>query len=162
MKKTIVIFCLLVLLSSIFAFAQNEREGTVIGTMGIGGGFGTIVETIPQFSFVFDVNFVSKTGFTLCLTTIVNARQGALGPSQNLMFGAGYTFMRDNWYVGGALIAAPTTMDLMLGGKINGGYFFTNDLGVTSIVTYRRTAGISGGGLLSMFDVFAGISIRFL
>jgi len=94
--------------------------------------------------------------------TIVSARQGALGPSQNLMFGAGYTFMRDNWYVGGALIAAPTTMDLMLGGKINGGYFFTNDLGVTSIVTYRRTAGISGGGLLSMFDVFAGISIRFL
>jgi len=52
-------------------------------------------------------------------------------------------------------------MDLMLGGKINGGYFLTNDLGVTGIVTYRRTAGISGGGLLSMFDMFTGISIRF-
>jgi len=157
--KAIVFSCLLVLLPSM-AFAQSERTGTLIGTFGLGGGFGTTVETAPQFSFLFDLNLISETGFTICLTTIVSNRRGSLGPSQNLMFGAGYTFMTDRWNVGGALIASPTAMDLMLGGKINGGYFFTDDLGVTGVITYRRIAGISGSGGLSMFDVFAGISIR--
>jgi hypothetical protein len=158
MKKTIIIFCLLVLLSSSLAFAQSEKKGTIIGTFGIGGGVGTIVETVGQFSFIFDLSLINQTGITLCLTDIVNIRSGALGPSQNIMFGIGYTYMIDEWIIGGTLLAAPTAQDLLLGGKINGGYYFSNNIGVTGILTYRQTVGIVSN--MSMFDVFAGISIN--
>ena len=63
------------------------------------------------------------------------------------------------WNVGGAFILAPTIFDVMLGGKINFGYYFTDDIGIAGIITYRQTAGITS--VMSMFDVFAGISIRF-
>ena len=159
MKKVIIISCLLVFWSSFFAFAQSERKGAVIATFGIGGGFGMIVETAVQFSFIFDLNLVNKTGFTLCLTNIVSTRSGSLGPSQNMMFGLGYHYLRDSWNIGGAIIAAPTSQDILLGGKINGGYYFTNNIGVTGIVMYRQTAGMNMD--MSMFDIFAGISLRF-
>ena len=159
MKKVIAIFCFLIWFSSSQAFAQSEKRGIIMGTFGIGGGFGTIVETAPQFSFIFDLNLINKTGLTLCLTNIVSTRSGSLGPSQNMMLGAGYTFMRDRWNIGGAVIAAPTSQDLLLGGKISGGYFFTNNIGVTGIATYRQTIGIASE--LYMFDFFAGISLKF-
>ena len=158
--KKIIIVCLLIYLSSL-AFGQTENKGNIIATFGLGGGVGTIVEAAPQFSIIFDLNFISQTGFTLCLTNITSTRPGALGPSQNMMLGAGYNFLRNKWNIGGTLIASPTAQDLLLGGKINGGYFFTNDLGVNVIVTYRQTAGIIADSGLSMFDAFAGISIRF-
>jgi len=157
MKKAIIVFCLMVFLPSFLAFAQTERGGTIIGTLGFGGGFSVIMETEPQFSFIFDVNFISKTGFTLCLTNFASVH--STGLSQNMMLGAGYTFVRDRWNIGGTLIIAPTFFDVVLGGKINGGYFITDDIGVTGIISYRRTAGITS--VISMFDVFAGISIRF-
>jgi len=159
MKKVIIVFCLLALLSTSFAFAQNERQGTIIATFGVGGGVGTIVETTSQFSFLFDINFIHQTGFTLCLTNIVSTRSGSLGPSQNLMFGFGYYYLRDIWNIGGAIIAAPTSQDLLLGVKINGGYYFTNNIGVTGTLIYRQTVGIVSS--LSMFDAFAGVSLRF-
>ena len=146
-------------MSSSFAFAQSERKGAITATFGIGGGFGTIAETAGQFSFLFDLNLINKTGFTLCLTNIVSTRSGSLGPSQNLMFGLGYHYLRDNWNIGGAIIAAPASQDILLGGKINGGYYFTNNIGVTGIVTYRQTAGIVSD--MFMFDIFAGVSLRF-
>jgi len=158
MRKAIIISCLLVLLSTTLVFAQNERKGTITATFGIGGGFGTIVETASQFSFLFDLNLISRTGFTICVSDIVSIRPGTLGPSQNLMFGVGYTHMRDKWNIGGAIIAAPTSQDVLLGGKINGGYFFTDDIGITGAVTYRQTVGITSD--LHMFDVFTGISIK--
>ena len=159
MKKVIIVFCLLVLLSTSFAFAQNERQGIIIATFGVGGGVGTVVETTSQFSFLFDINFINQTGFILCLTNIVSTRPGSLGPSQNLMFGLGYYYMKERWNVGGAIIAAPTSQDLLLGVKINGGYYFTNNIGVTSTLIYRQTVGIVSS--LSMFDAFAGVSLRF-
>ena len=159
MKKVIIIFCMMVLLSSSLAFAQTERKGAIIGTFGVGGGVGTVVETAPQFSFIFDLNLINQTGLTICLSNIVSTRSGALGPSQNIMFGIGYTYMKEKWNIGGTIIAAPTSQDLLLGGKINGGYFFTNNIGITGIVTYRQTVGIVSD--MSMFDVFAGVSLRF-
>ena len=157
MKKAIIFSSLLFLLSS-FAFAQAEKKGTLIGTFGVGGGCGTIVETVPQFSFIFDLNLISKPGFALCLTDIVSVRSGALGPSHNLMFGLGYAYVKDSWNAGGTLIASPTAQDLILGGKIFGGYYFTNNIGLTGIVTYRHTVGIVSS--MSMFDAFAGVSIK--
>ena len=159
MKKAVIVFCLLALLPSSMVFAQSEKKGTIIGTFGIGVGVGTVVETASQISFILDLNLINQTGLTLCLTNIVSVRSGALGPTQNAMFGIGYTYIRDKWNIGGTVIAAPTSQDLLLGGKINGGYFFTNNIGVSGIVTYRQTIGIVSD--LSMFDVFAGISLRF-
>jgi len=157
MKRAIIAFCLLVFLSSFSVFAQTERRGTIMGTLGLGGGFSVITETEPQFTFIFDVNFISKTGFTLCLTNFAGIH--TTGITQSMMFGAGYTFKRDIWYIGGTLMVAPTFTDVLLGGKINGGYFLTDDIGITGIITFRRTAGIASS--VTMFDVFAGVSIRF-
>ena len=130
MKKAVIVFCLLALLPSSMVFARSEKKGTIMGTFGIGGGVGTVVETASQISFILDLNLINQTGLTLCLTNIVSVRSGALGPSQNIMFGIGYTYVRDKW-----------------------------NIGVSGIVTYRQTIGIVSD--LSMFDVFAGISLRF-
>ena len=158
--KKVFIFCILALMPFSLVFAEkDERRGTIIATFGAGGGFGTTVETASQFSFLFDVNFINETGFTLSAANVVSVRSGALGASQNLMFGAGYYFMRERWNIGAALLASPTGLDLLFAGRINGSYFFTNNIGITGIVLYRQTVGMSWN--LSMFDVFVGSSIRF-
>ena len=157
MKKVIVIFCLMFFLSYSLAFAQSEKKGTITATFGIGAGFYTILETTPQFSFLLDLNVISKTGFTLCLTDIISVHSNM--SSQNIMFGAGYNYIRDKWNIGGTIIASPTLYDLMLGAKINGGYYLTDDIGVNGIVIYRRTAGL-GVSDFSMFDAFAGVSVK--
>ena len=158
MKKVIIVFCLLVSFTASLAFAENEKKGTIAATFGIGLGFSKIMEIEPQFSFILDVNYINKTGLTLCFTDIISVH--STRPSQNLMFGIGYNYMRDKWNIGGTIMASPTLDDLMLGGKINGGYYFANNIGVNGVVTYRHTAGI-GASDFSMFDAFLGTSLRF-
>ena len=160
MKKVIIFSGLLILLSSAGALAQDERKGTITATLGFGIGFSTTVETATQLSVILDLNFISRTGFTLGLDNTWSYRGGAAGPTQNIMLGAGYTFIRDDWNIGGMFTISPTAFDLLLGGKIKGGYYFTDDIGVTGIIMYRRIAGIFSDHL-SMFDVFIGPSIRF-
>ena len=159
--KKVIIFCIVALIpfSLVFAEDENGRRGTIIATFGAGAGFGTTVETASQFSFLLDINFINETGFTLSVANIVSVRTGALGASQNLMFGAGYHYMRDRWNIGAALLASPTGLDILLAGRINGAYFFTNNIGIAGIILYRQTVGISWN--MSMFDVFIGSSIRF-
>ena len=70
MKKIITITLLLIVLSSSLAFAQNERKGTVIGIFGIGGGFGTIVETTGHFSGILDLNFISNSPYAKARNSI--------------------------------------------------------------------------------------------
>jgi len=157
MKKAVTIFCVLFLLSSSLVFAQNERKGAIIGTFGLGGGVRTTVESVSTMSLLFDLNLISKTGFSISLTNVMSFNfSGSF--SNNLMFGPGYHFMRDNWNIGGTLLVSPSPIDLIFGGKINGGFFFTDDIGVTGALIYRRAAGFNWD--LSMFDVFAGISIK--
>ena len=161
MKKIFIFLSLLFLFSFSFVFAQSERRGTFIGTFGMGGGFKTTIETVGQLSSIFDLNFISKAGFTLCTTNIISLSipMTGVGASQNILFGAGYHYMIDDkWIVGGALLASPIITDLLLAGKINGSYFFTDNIGVTGIVTYRSSVGITWD--LAMFDVFAGVSIK--
>jgi hypothetical protein len=64
----------------------------------------------------------------------------------------------DKWIIGGAILASPIVVDMLVAGKITGSYYFTDNIGVTGIVMYRRSVGINWN--LSMLDVFAGISIR--
>jgi hypothetical protein len=159
MKKVVIIFCIMVLMSTSIIFAQSEKNGTIIGTLGIGGGFTTTVETIGMFSFVFDLNLISKAGFTLCFTDVIGFSSTLGWVSQNIMFGAGYHYMKDKWNIGGALLLSPTAMDGLWVGKINGGYYFTENIGITGIIMYAST--ITGtNGNLSMFNAFAGVSVR--
>ena len=156
MKKAI-IFCIMVLLSSSLAFAQSEKKGTIIGTFGAGFALRTTVKPEALGSVLFDLNLISKPGFTLCFTDVTVF--SAAGTSRYLMPGAGYHYMRDKWNVGAAVLFAPMAGDLLIAGKINGGYFFSNNLGITGILTYSRVAGMMGYDF-SMFNVFAGVSIR--
>jgi hypothetical protein len=159
MKKVIIISCVLVLLSSTLVFAQSEGNGTIIGTFGIGGGISTTVQTAPQFSLIFDLNLISKTGFTICFADIIGARFSVpIAFSQHIMPGAGYHYLRDRWNIGGAIFISPMSSDLLFAGKVSGSYYFTDNIGTTGILMYRQTADFNWH--LSMFDIFAGISIK--
>ena len=159
MKKIIIISCIIALLSASLAFAENERNGNIIATIGFGAGSTTRVQTESNISFILDLNFISKTGFTICSTNIVGIHPAGGVSSQHIMFGAGYHFMRNRWNIGGAFLVSPLSMDVLFGGKINGSFFLTDDIGITGIFLHRRSGGITWE--MSMFDVFVGASIRF-
>jgi hypothetical protein len=157
MKKLIIIFCVSVLMSS-FAFAEGGKKGSIIGTFGLGVSFDTTVETKTLVSMVFDLNLVSRAGFTLCLTDVIGfSFRGDF--SQNiLLFGPGYHYMKDKWNIGVSLLGSPTAVDMIIAGKIDGGYYFTDNIGITGLLMYGRTTGL--GWDFSMANVYAGVSIR--
>ena len=156
MKKVIIFSCILIFISS-YAFAQSEKKGTVIGTLGIGASVNTTVETKTLISMLFDLNLISKAGFTLCLTDVMGF-SFAGDFSQNIMFGAGYHYLKDKWNIGGVLLLSPTAQDMIITGKIDGGYYFTDNIGITGIMMYGQTTGL--GWDLSMVNIFAGVSIK--
>ena len=78
--------------------------------------------------------------------------------SQNIMFGVGYHYLREKWNVGGVVLFSPTVQDMIIAGKINAGYYFTDNIGITGILMYGKTTGL--GWDLSMFNIFAGVSVR--
>ena len=156
MKKVIILSCILILISS-YAFAQSERKGAVIGTFGTGASVNTTVEKKILISMLFDLNLISKAGFTLCLTDLMSFSFGG-DFSQNIMFGAGYHYMMDKWNIGGALLFSPTAQDMIIAGKIDGSYYFTDNIGITGIMMYGQTTGL--GWDLSMFNIYAGVSIK--
>jgi len=157
MKKVVIFLCIMVLISSSLVFAQSEKKGAFIGTLGMGIALRTTVELETLGSVILDLNLISKIGFTICYTDIMVF--GIAGTSRYIMPGAGYNYMRDKWNVGAAVLFAPMAGDLLIAGKINGGYFFTNNIGLSGIFTYCRVAGMMGYDF-SMFNVFAGVSIR--
>ena len=158
MKKVFIVSCLL-LLSASTVFAQSERRGSIIGTFGIGGGFSTTVETTGMFSFVFDLNLISKEGVTLSFTDVMGFSSTLEWVSQNIMFGGGYHYMRDKWNIGLSILLCPTGMDMLIGGKIDGGYYFTENIGLTGVLVYSRTL-VNANYDMSIFNVFAGVSVK--
>jgi len=156
MKKAIILSCILILISS-YAFAQSEKKGTVIGALGIGASVNTTVETKTLISMLFDLNLISKAGFTLCLTDVMGFTFSG-DFSQNIFFGAGYHYMRDKWNIGGMLLFSPTAQDMIIAGKIDGGYYFSDNIGIIGIIMYGQTTGL--GWDLSMLNTCAGVSIK--
>jgi hypothetical protein len=140
-------------------FAQGERNGTIIGTFGLGGGFTETVETTGMFSFVFDLNLISKAGVTLSFTDVAGFSSALGWVSQNILFGGGYQYMRDKWNVGLSILLCPTGMDMLIGGKIDGGYYFTDNIGLTGVLVYSRTL-VNAHYEMSLFNVFMGVSVR--
>jgi len=156
MKKAIFL-CVMVLLFSSLAFAQNEKKAAIIGTLGMGIASRTTVEQETLGSVIFDLNLIIPSGFTLSFTDV--SAFSAAGASRYLMPGTGYNYMRDKWNVGIAIHFAPMAGDLLIAGKINGGYYFTDHLGITGLLMYSRVAGLMGVDF-SMFNAFAGVSTR--
>jgi hypothetical protein len=140
-------------------FAQSERSGAIIGTFGLGGGFTKTVETTGMFSFAFDLNLISKAGVTLSLIDIAGFSSALGWVSQNIMLGGGYHYMRDKWNVGLSILLCPTGMDVLIGGKIDGGYYFTDNIGLTGVLVYSRTM-VNAHYDMSMFNAFLGVSVR--
>jgi hypothetical protein len=157
MKKAIIILLTMFFLFPSLAFAQNERMGSIIGTLGMGIAARTTVETEALGSVIFDLNLIHKTGFTLCLTDVTVF--SAAGTSRYLMPGTGYNYLRDKWSIGGAVLVAPMAGDIMIAGKLNGGYFFSNNIGITGILMYSGVVGLMSYDF-SMFNAFAGVSVR--
>jgi hypothetical protein len=157
MKKVIIISCILTLFSASLVFSQSEKKGTVIGTFGLGASINTTVETKSLISMLFDLNLVSKAGFTLCLTDVIGFTFSG-NFSQNIFFGTGYHYMRDKWNIGGSLLFSPTAQDMIIAGKIDGGYYFTDNIGITGIMMYGQTTGM--GWDLSIFNICVGVSVK--
>jgi hypothetical protein len=159
MKKVFIVSCVLLLLSASVVFAQSNRSGAIIGTFGLGGGFTETVETAGMFSFVFDLNLISKTGVTLSFTDIAGFSSSLGWVSQNILFGGGYHYMREKWNVGLSVLLSPTGMDILIGGKIDGGYYFTDNIGLTGVLVYLRTL-TNAHYDMSMLNSFVGVSVR--
>ena len=157
MKKIIIISCILFFLISSLVFSQGEKKGTVIGTLGLGASLNKTVETKMLISMLFDLNLISKKGFTLCFADITGF-SFAGDFSQNIMFGPGYHYMRDKWNIGATLLISPTAQDMIIAGKADGGYYFADNMGVTGILMYGQTTGM--GWDFSMLNIYAGISVR--
>jgi hypothetical protein len=157
MKKAAIVSCIMVLLFSSLTFAQSERKGTITGTLGLGIASRTTVDQETLGSVVFDLNLINQTGLTLSFTDITVFSNA--GTSRYIMPGAGYHYMRDKWNIGVAILVAPMAGDLLIAGKINGGYYFSNNIGVTGLLFYSRVAGLMGFDY-SMFNAFAGASVR--
>ena len=155
--KKVIFLCVMVLLISSLANAQSERTGTIIGTLGVGIASRTTVEQETLGSVIFDLNLISKEGFTLNFTDMTVFSPA--GASRYLMPGAGYNYMRDKWNVGLSILVAPIAGELLIAGKLTGGYYFLDNIGITGLVTYSRVAGLMGFDF-SMLNAFAGASIR--
>ena len=157
MKKAIIFSCIMVLLSSSFAFAQSERNGTIIGTLGAGLAIRTTgTGTNVLGSSIMELNLISKEGFTLCITDVTTFTASAA--SRYMLTGTGYHYMRPRWNIGVALLIAPMAGELMFGGRINGGFYFTDNIGISSTLVYSRT--MIGHFDFSMFNFLVGPSIR--
>jgi hypothetical protein len=61
--------------------------------------------------------------------------------------------------VGLSIVLCPTAMDMLMGGKIDGGYYFTDNIGLTAVFVYLRTL-TNAYYEMSMFNAFAGVSVR--
>jgi hypothetical protein len=157
MKKAILLSCVFILIST-FAFAQSGKNGTIIGTFGLGPFFNTTVETKTMVSMLFDLNLISKAGFTLNLADVIGFSFSGDFSQNILLAGIGYHYMRDKWNIGGTLLCSPTAIDMIISGKIDGGYYFTDTIGITGILMYGQTTGL--GWDFSMFNIYAGISVR--
>ena len=157
MKKVIIFLCTIILLSPSLAFGQSEKKGAIIGTLGMGLALRTTIKPETLGSVIFDLNLINRTGLTLCFTDVTVF--STAGTSRYLMPGAGYHFMRNNWNIGGAINVAPMAGDLLIAGKINGGYYFSNNIGITGVLMYSRVAGMMGYDF-SMFNAFVGVSIK--
>jgi hypothetical protein len=66
--------------------------------------------------------------------------------------------MRDKWNIGGGLLFSPTAQDMIIAVKIDGGYYFTDNIGIIGIMMYGQTTSL--GWDLSMFNIYAGVSIK--
>jgi len=157
MKKVIISFMMFLVFSS-FVFAQSERMGSITGTLGMGIASRKTVEQEALGSVIFDINLINKTGLTLSFTDVTAF--GIAGTSRYLMPGAGYNFMRDRWSIGTVIHVTPMAGDIMISGKINGGYYFSNHIGITGTLMYGKVAGLQGYEF-SMFNAFLGVSTRF-
>jgi hypothetical protein len=136
---------------------DRKKKGALLGTFAVGTSFNTTVETKALASMMFDLNLISKAGFTLCSTDAMGFSTGG-DFFQNIYFGAGYHYMRDSWNIGGSILFSPTAHDMIIAGKIDGGYYFTDTIGISGIIMYGQTTGL--GYNLSICSIQAGISVR--
>jgi hypothetical protein len=58
-----------------------------------------------------------------------------------------------------SIIFCPTGMDMLIGGKIDGGYYFTDNIGLTGLLVYSRTL-VNAHYDMSMLNAFMGVSVR--
>jgi hypothetical protein len=131
-------------------FSEEIKSGSIIGNFMIGGstissdGYGVGVVFTG-----FDIDLISKGGVQLTFGDMVNVNFEN-GVYQNLYFGCGYHFVKDKFHVGGSLIFVPDgNIDLMLGTKIDGGYFFTKNLGISALLLFS-------GGIMHKYILFGG------
>lgn len=158
-KIYIALFSLLLLVFSAFSAYSFEREGTAIGTFGF--GFSTISgknNSTTSAALGFDLDLISKIGIAVTLGDMVSFEFDKY--IYNFpYFGLGYRYVADKWDLGLSVLCVyhGLASDAFVAGKINGGYWFTNSLGITLTGMYGVT---TTSYKLSLFSLRTGISVR--
>ncbi|GHT79794.1 hypothetical protein FACS1894130_09660 [Spirochaetia bacterium] len=149
-KVTFGFVVLLTLLLGTTVFSQEKKTASIIGNLIIGGS--SIMSDGYDVGFVstgFDVDLISTKGVQLTFGYLVNINF-EYGIYQNLYLGAGYHFVRDTYHVGGSLVILPDgNVDVLIGSKAEGGYFFTGNLGISAIMLFAH-------GVMNEYMIFSG------
>jgi hypothetical protein len=120
-------------------FSQEIDKGSIIGNI-LFGSSGVLNENYNTGFFYtgFDIDLISKEGVQLTFGQIVNISM-EIGVFQNFYLGLGYHYVKNKYHVGGSLVLIPDgNMDGLIGIKANGGYFFTNNLGISANLIYAH------------------------
>jgi len=139
MKKTLLIFAVIMLIGTGYLFANEESsEGSRAGssyikpTYNVGFTTGSFEgESNTLTSLMLDVDFVISNGLTFGLQNAMSWKSG-VGLYNLINFGIGYTYNADGWSAGGKLMSVPNEfLDGGMGFDFNGTYWFVENLGVT-------------------------------
>jgi hypothetical protein len=141
---------LFVVLLGTNVFSQEKKSGSIIGNLMIGGSM--ISSDGYGVGFVctgFDIDLISKEGLQLTFGNMVNVSVEN-GVYQNMYFGTGYHFVKEKFHVGGSLVVVPDgNIDLLIGAKADGGYFFTKNIGISALLLFA-------GGVMHDYILFGG------
>jgi hypothetical protein len=138
-------------------FSQETDKGCIIGNIVLGGS--SIINEGYNTGFFyagFDIDLISKEGIQLTFGQIVNISM-EIGVFQNFYLGLGYHFVKNKYHVGGSLVLIPDgNLDGLIGIKANGGYFFTNNLGISTNILFAH--GVQNKYMLLLGGI--GLTIR--
>jgi len=138
MKKTLLVFVVLMVLGTGYLFAKEDsgkdsKTGSsyIKPTYGLGFLTGSFQNTSNTFvSLALDVDFVAR-GLTFGLQNSMSWKSG-VGLYNLVNFGIGYTYDADNWSAGAKIMSIPNEfLDGGMGFDLNGTYWFMDNIGAT-------------------------------
>jgi hypothetical protein len=137
-------------------YAQQAKT-SLVGTLTLGVGNDSVyapgesVKTALWLPFGFDLKIISRYGAGLAAGDVLYFSMNMFNSNEDMnhpYFGLGYWYFWKKWMVGAALLCFPVYIadvpaDELIAGKLEGSYFFLDEIGVTLQFIFGGTSGWS-------------------